>query len=291
MELIKSIKEFRKARRLCCKAAAEAASRSPLVGFVPTMGNLHNGHFSLMKLMNQECDVRLASIFVNPAQFGPSEDYENYPRTLEADLSKCEEAGVDLVFAPDAGEIYLPGRSTQVTVSGLVEGYCGIVRPGHFDGVALVVAKLFNLAQPDRAYFGQKDYQQFRVIERMARDLNFPLEMVMCPTVREESGLAMSSRNSYLTPSQRYAARTIFAGLKALEEAFQAGERGAEILKAWGRTQLDEQVRLEYLDIVDGQTLQPLSTAAEGDVVLVAARVGATRLIDNIILKAGGQDC
>jgi pantoate--beta-alanine ligase len=255
------------------------------------MGNLHEGHASLMRRMRDECDVRIVSIFVNPTQFGPSEDYRKYPRTLQADLEKCAEAGVGLVFAPDEGEMYRSGCDTSVIVNKLTERYCGMMRPRHFDGVSLVVAKLFNITQPDRAYFGQKDYQQFRVIDMMARDLDFPLELVMCPTIREEGGLAISSRNSYLTPSQHVSASSVYAGLKASEEAYRAGEHGAEILKTRVRSQLDEQVRLEYLEIADGVTLEPQVTAAEGDVVLVAVRLDSTRLIDNIILKGGCKEC
>ncbi len=286
MEIINSIEEFRAARLNRCCEVAHANTARPLVGFVPTMGNLHEGHCSLMRRMHDECSVRIASIFVNPAQFGPSEDFARYPRTLEADLEKCEQAGVDIVFAPSDGEMYPPGHCTEVKVSRITEEYCGLMRPGHFNGVSLVVAKLFNILQPDIAYFGQKDYQQLRVIQQMVQDLNFQLQVAMCPTVREESGLAMSSRNSYLTAEQRAQASSIYAGLKSAGEAFNAGERKGETLKAWVRSQLDAQARLEYLEIADGETLEPRASAGDGDVVLLAARLGTTRLIDNIILRA-----
>lgn len=285
MELIGSIEEFRAARLNRCRTVAQANSARPFVGFVPTMGNLHEGHCSLMRRMRDECGVRIASIFVNPTQFGPSEDFTRYPRTLEADLEKCEQAGVDIVFAPEDSEMYLAGHSTEVKVNKITKGYCGLMRPGHFDGVSLVVAKLFSIVQPDIAYFGQKDYQQLRVIQHMVHDLNFQLQVAMCPTVREESGLAMSSRNSYLTAEQRAQASSIYAGFKSAEEAFIVGERKAETLKAWVRSQLDALVRLEYLEIADGETLEPRSEANDGDVVLIAARLGTTRLIDNIILR------
>jgi pantoate--beta-alanine ligase len=286
METISSISEFRAARLKRCQAASQAKKTRPKVGFVPTMGNLHEGHCSLMRRMRDECGVRIASIFVNSTQFGPTEDFKKYPRTLEADLEKCAQAGVDIVFAPEEGEIYSANRCTQVSVSGITDRYCGLMRPGHFDGVSLVVAKLFNIVQPDIAYFGQKDYQQLQVIEKMTEDLNFQLQVALCPTVREESGLAMSSRNSYLTAEQRAQASSIYAGLKAAGEAFNAGERKAETLKAWVRSQLDGQVRLEYLEIADGTTLEICETADDGNVVLIAARLGTTRLIDNIILRA-----
>ena len=285
MELISTITEFRAARLDRCRTVAQANAAKPFVGFVPTMGNLHEGHCSLLRRMRDECGVRIASIFVNPTQFGPSEDFSRYPRTLDADMEKCEQAGVDIVFAPEDCELYLPGHSTEVIVSRITEGYCGLTRPGHFDGVSLVVAKLFNIVQPDIAYFGQKDYQQLRVIQQLVNDLNFQLEVAMCPTVREESGLAMSSRNSYLSSEQRAQASSIYAGLKSAGEAFCAGERKADTLKAWVRSQLDGQVRLEYLEIADGESLEPRTVVEEGNVMMIAARLGTTRLIDNIILR------
>jgi pantoate--beta-alanine ligase len=289
MDVVKTVDELRRAKRIQCRAVAGVNSHRPLVGFVPTMGNLHAGHASLMGRMAAQTDVRIVSIFVNPAQFGPTEDFGKYPRTLESDMQCCESAGVSLVFVPEASEMYPADACTRVSVQRLTERYCGVTRPGHFDGVALIVAKLFNIVQPDLAYFGQKDFQQLRVIEQMTRDLNFPIEISMCPTIREADGLAMSSRNLYLTSAQRGAASSIYAGLKALDEAFHAGERGAELLKAWVRSQLDTQLRLEYLEIADGISLEPRETAAEGDVVLIAARIGATRLIDNIIIGASGN--
>jgi pantoate--beta-alanine ligase len=242
-----------------------------------------------MGRMAAQADVRVVSIFANPTQFGPTEDFGNYPRTLESDIQCCESAGVSLIFVPDASEIYMADACTKVSVQRLTERYCGLSRPGHFDGVALVVSKLLNIVQPDIAYFGQKDFQQLRVIERMARDLDFPVAISMCLTVREPDGLAMSSRNSYLTDGQRAAAPSIYAGLRALDEAFRAGESDAELLKARVRSQLDAQLRLEYLELADNVSLEPREKAAEGDVVLIAARIGATKLIDNIILGANNN--
>ncbi len=284
MHIVKTIAEFRRLKRHLCRQDAAEKLRRPSVGFVPTMGNLHEGHMALIRRMQESDDIGVVSIFVNPTQFGPAEDLESYPRTLEDDVQKCEEEGVHLVFAPDSDEMYAPDRCTSVSVSGITQRYCGASRPGHFDGVALVVAKLFNIVEPDRAYFGLKDYQQYRVIERMVRDLDFPLEVVPCPTVREWNGLAMSSRNSYLSPQERTAAATIYAGLCAAAVAFNGGVTDVSELVRKVKAELDEAVQVEYLEVADSRTLEPLRTARRGDVVLVAAKVGGTRLIDNIIL-------
>jgi pantoate--beta-alanine ligase len=234
--------------------------------------------------------VSVVSIFVNPTQFAPGEDFAEYPRTPEADLMQCEDAGVDIVFFPENDQLYLEDHSTEILVHKLTERYCGAARPGHFAGVTLVVAKLLNIVQPDIAYFGQKDYQQFRVIERMVRDLDFPVVLAMCATVRESDGLAMSSRNAYLSEDEREAAATIYKGLQALAESFAAGERDYASLKKAARAELAEPVRLEYLEIADAWSLEPKQSAARGDVVLVAAHVGDTRLIDNIVLAAGEEN-
>jgi pantoate--beta-alanine ligase len=290
MEVVKTIEDLRRVKKYLCRSVAGVNSHRPLVGFVPTMGNLHLGHVSLIQRMHEETDVRIVSIFVNPTQFGPSEDCAQYPRTLDDDLAHCVRSEVSLVFVPDVKEMYRTEAMTTVAVHKLTERFCGVTRPGHFDGVTLVVAKLFNIVQPDMAYFGQKDFQQFRVIEKMTIDLDFPVRLIVCPTIREADGLAMSSRNAYLTQEQRTAATTIYTGLKALEEAFRAGETGAELLKAWVRSQLDSRVHLEYLEIADSLSLEPRESAVAGDVVLIAARIGATRLIDNVILSLGGSN-
>lgn len=284
MQAVRTIAEFQRLKRHLCRQDAAEKLRRPSVGFVPTMGNLHEGHTALIRRMMEADDIGVVSIFVNPAQFGPAEDLAQYPRTLEDDLRKCGEAGVHLVFVPDEGEMYRPDRSTEVTVRKLTGRYCGASRPGHFDGVALVVAKLFNLVQPDRAYFGLKDYQQYRVIERMARDLDFPLEVVPCPTVREWNGLAMSSRNHYLSPEERTAAATIYEGLCAAAVAFNGGVTDTAELVRKAQAEMNHAVEVEYLEVAHPETLEPRSAARPGDVMLAAARVGTTRLIDNIIL-------
>lgn len=284
MQVVRTVAELRRLKRHLCRQDAAEKLRRPSVGFVPTMGNLHDGHMALIRRMKEADDIGVVSIFVNPAQFSPAEDLAKYPRTLEDDLRKCDEAGVHLVFVPDESEMYRPDRTTEVTVRGITGRYCGALRPGHFDGVALVVAKLFNIVQPDRAYFGLKDYQQYRVIERIARDLDFPLEIVPCPTVREWNGLAMSSRNNYLSPEEKTAAATIYAGLCAAEVAFNGGVTDADELVRKALAELDGAVKLEYLEVAHPEALEPRTQAERGDVMLVAARVGNTRLIDNIIL-------
>ena len=290
MEVIQAIDEFRHQKRRLCYEFAADNQRRPSVGFVPTMGNLHDGHLSLVRRMVGDCDVSVVSIFVNPTQFVPGEDFNEYPRTPESDLMQCEDAGVDIVFAPDSDTLYPHDHSTEVLVRKLTDGYCGSARPGHFAGVTLVVAKLLNIVHPDVAYFGQKDYQQFRVVERMVRDLDFPLNIVMSPTVRESDGLAMSSRNAYLAEDERIAAATIYLGLQALAGAFAFGQENAETLKEVTRTELHEMVQLEYLEIADAWSLEPKESAERGDVVLVAATVGGTRLVDNIVLATGDEN-
>ena len=284
MQVARTIADFRRLKRHVCRQDAAEKLRRPSVGFVPTMGNLHEGHLALIRRMQKTDDIGVVSIFVNPTQFGPAEDIAKYPRTLEDDLRQCDEEGVHLVLVPDEHEMYSPHRSTEVAVRKITEHYCGASRPGHFDGVALVVAKLFNIVQSDRAYFGLKDYQQYRVIERMARDLNFPLEVVPCPTVREWNGLAMSSRNSYLSEEQRASASTIYAGLCAASVAFRGGVTDPAELVRKAKAELDEALKVEYLEVVHPETLEPRTTSEHGDVLLVAAKVGGTRLIDNIIL-------
>jgi len=260
--------------------------RDRSVGFVPTMGALHEGHLSLVRAARDACDRVVVSIFVNPTQFGPTEDLEKYPRTFEQDKVLLEGAGVDLLFAPNAEEIYPRGAQTFVTVEELSSRLDGLSRPGHFRGVATVVAKLFNLVQPDAAFFGQKDAAQVAVLRRMVRDLNFPVEIVVCPTVREPDGLAMSSRNRYLSPQQRKSALALSQALRAMENAAKAGEHRADILLAQGLRVLESEpgIRVDYLAAVHPDTLEPLENLAAGGLLAVAAFAGETRLIDNVLL-------
>lgn len=265
--------------------AARAGLPEP-VGLVPTMGYLHAGHLSLAQRARVECASVVASIFVNPTQFSPSEDLADYPRDLERDLAHLEAAGVDLVFLPEVIEIYPPGFETYVLVEKLSQPLEGARRPGHFKGVATVVAKLFNLVQPQRAYFGQKDAQQVRVIQQMVGDLNFPLEVVVCATVREVDGLAMSSRNSYLTPAQRAAAPVLHRSLRAMAEAYQSGERDAQRLRQLALELLaaEPMALVEYVSITDAQTLTDVARVDGPVLVSMAVRIGRARLIDNLLL-------
>jgi len=279
LEILHNIAELRQARTMW-------RVRDRSVGFVPTMGALHEGHLSLVRAARDACDRVVVSIFVNPTQFGPTEDLEKYPRTFEQDKVLLEGAGVDLLFAPNAEEIYPPGARTFVTVEDLSSRLDGLSRPGHFRGVATVVAKLFNLVQPDVAFFGQKDAAQVAVLRRMVRDLNFPVEMVVCPTVREPDGLAMSSRNRYLSPQQRKSALALSQALRAMENAAKAGEHRADILLAQGLRVLESEpgIRADYLAAVHPDTLEPLENLAAGGLLAVAAFAGETRLIDNVLL-------
>jgi pantoate--beta-alanine ligase len=278
MRITSSITE---ARAIC----RELRSAKHTLGFVPTMGALHEGHLSLVRAAKSACDAVAVSIFVNPTQFGPAEDLDRYPRPFEQDRKLLEQEGADLLFAPSAEEMF-PAATTFVTVEDLSSRLDGMSRPGHFRGVATVVAKLFNIIQPDAAFFGQKDAAQAAVLRRMVRDLNFPVQMVVCPTVREPDGLAMSSRNRYLSPQQRKSALALSSALRAMEAAFQAGEHRADAVLAAGLKILeaDPGVRLDYLAAVQPDTLQPLENLATGALLAVAASVGETRLIDNILL-------
>jgi pantoate--beta-alanine ligase len=250
------------------------------------MGALHEGHLSLVRAAKSKCDVVAVSIFVNPLQFGPSEDLAKYPRTFERDVALLEREAVDILFAPAPEEMYPAGAVTCVTVEGLSEKLCGRSRPGHFRGVTTVVAKLFNIVQPDFAFFGQKDAAQATIIRRMARDLNFPVEIVVCPIVREPDGLAMSSRNAYLSPQERRSALVLSRSLKEISNLFDQGERSAIKLIAAGKQvlSLDPAVRLDYLEIVEPATLDPVQELTSPALVAVAAFVGNTRLIDNVLL-------
>lgn len=256
------------------------------LGLVPTMGFLHEGHLSLVRRAKAECGNAAVSIFVNPTQFAPHEDFTRYPRALEQDLERVDAAGADLVFAPEAAEIYPQGFDTRIDVGQVATRLEGAVRPHHFGGVATVVAKLLNITQPTRAYFGQKDAQQCVVIRQLVRDLDIPCEIVVCPTVREADGLAMSSRNAYLTPDQRTHASVLYRALKAAEARYLAGETRADVLRAAVHETLAEAAAdgVDYVSLADPDTLEELEAARGGALVSLAVRFGATRLIDNLHL-------
>jgi pantoate--beta-alanine ligase len=279
LKICATIDEMRTASR----ALRRAGQR---LGFVPTMGALHEGHLSLVRAARTSCDVVAASIFVNPTQFGPNEDLAKYPRSFERDREMLEREGVELLFAPSVEEMYPAGAVTWVTVEGLSGKLDGRSRPGHFRGVTTVVAKLIHIVEPDAAFFGQKDAAQLAIIRRMVRDLNLPVEIVVCPIVREPDGLAMSSRNAYLDPEQRKQAWLLHRALMRVQALADAGERDAARLVAAGREVLagESWVRLDYFEIVDPETLDSVADVSGGALVAVAAFVGGTRLIDNVIL-------
>ena len=254
------------------------------IGLVPTMGALHVGHASLIEAARSASDIVVVSIFVNPLQFGPGEDYLRYPRPIEKDLEVCERMGADFVFAPEVGDIYVSEQKTFIDVTGLGEHLCGAFRPGHFRGVATVVAKLLNIVQPDRAWFGEKDYQQLCIIRRMVLDLNLNVEIVPCPIYRDADGLALSSRNAYLDPEQRAAAPALFKALTAARRMIEAGERKPEAVKREASRVLREQplIRPEYLEIVDPAELQPVAEIKSAVRIAIAVWIGKTRLIDNV---------
>jgi pantoate--beta-alanine ligase len=279
MKICKTIEEMRAA----CRAARRGGKR---LGFVPTMGALHEGHLSLVRAAKASCEVVAASIFVNPTQFGATEDLAKYPRTFERDRELLEREGVELVFAPCVEEMYPAGATTWVTVEGLSDRLDGRSRPGHFRGVATVVAKLFHIVEPDAAFFGQKDAAQVAIVRRMVRDLNFPVGIVACPIVREADGLAMSSRNAYLDLAQRKQALVLHRALMRVKKLWESGEGCAENLIAAGLEEVarEESVRLDYFEIVDAENLCRVEKVGSGALVAVAGFVGTTRLIDNILL-------
>ncbi|MCD6418127.1 pantoate--beta-alanine ligase [bacterium] len=281
MEIVSSISRMQ-------ELSALARRDGRIIGFVPTMGYLHEGHLSLMRIARKKCDVLVVSIFVNPTQFGAGEDLAQYPRNIERDKKLCREEGVDVIFLPDEREMYPENYSTYVEVSGNITNVlCGYFRPGHFRGVATVVAKLLNIVQPHFAVFGQKDGQQLAVIRRMVRDLNYPVEIVGAPTVREPDGLAMSSRNEYLTPKERKVAPKIYESLMLAEKMIQSGIFDPEIVKDRMRRVIEEakMFRIQYVEIVDAETLEPVKKIESPVMVAVAAFLGKARLIDNIVVN------
>ena len=257
------------------------------IGLVPTMGCLHEGHLSLIRLARKRTDVVVVSIFVNPTQFGPTEDFEKYPRTFDRDQELVEQAGGEIIFAPGVEEMYPPGFDTSVTVARLTKGLCGASRPGHFRGVTTVVTKLLCAAKPHVAVFGQKDFQQAAVIRRMVWDLNLDVEIVTAPIVREADGLAMSSRNAYLSPKERRDARVLFQSLEKAEKMVRDGEREASGIIAAMKTEIEAKpaARIDYVAVVDAETLEPVTRVEGRTLVALAVWIGKTRLIDNVVLE------
>jgi pantoate--beta-alanine ligase len=280
VKIITTIHEMRGASR----AVRREGKR---LGIVPTMGALHEGHLSLIRVARASSDLVAASIFVNPTQFGPNEDLAKYPRSFDRDCDLLHREAVDWVFAPSVDEMYPTGTVTWVTVEELSNKLDGRSRPGHFRGVTTVVSKLFHIMEPDFAFFGQKDAAQVAIIRRMVRDLNFPVQIVVCPIVREPDGLAMSSRNAYLSPEQRKQALILHRSLMKVQKLIEQGENSAEKLLAAGRAEFaaDPSVRLDYFEVVNPETLDPIKDIGEGALIAVAAYVGSTRLIDNLLIK------
>ena len=280
MRTVTTISEMRELSR-------EARRGGKSIGFVPTMGYLHEGHLSLARAAKNECDLAVMSIFVNPAQFGPGEDLDRYPRDMERDRHLAEAAGVDIIFAPSVSEMYPEGFTTFVEVEGdLADRLCGAKRPGHFRGVATVVAKLFNVVAPDKSYFGQKDAQQAILIRRLVKDLDMPVEIRVLPIVRESDGLAMSSRNTYLSGDQRVQALALSRSLRHAEDMIRSGEVSASRLRDGMLKILAESggLKVDYVEIVDTENLRPVEAVRDNTLIAVAAFVGGTRLIDNVII-------
>lgn len=275
------------------RLSLEYKRRGKTVGFVPTMGYLHEGHTSLINIARKHADIVVVSIFVNPIQFGPSEDYDRYPRDIERDKEILEKMGVDIMFYPSVDDLYPEGFTTYVEVKGLSDKLCGRYRPGHFRGVTTVVAKLFNIVIPDIAVFGEKDAQQAIIIKRMVRDLNFPVKIIVGPTIREPDGLAMSSRNEYLTEEERKVAPAIYQSLLLAKNLVEQGERDASKIIAAMYEFLSkyERIKVEYIEIVDKEGLNPIERLEKGEALIaIAAYLGKARLIDNISVKVGGDD-
>lgn len=279
MRIVRTISEI----RMALKTLREGNHR---IGFVPTMGYLHDGHAALVKQSTARCNTTVVSVFVNPTQFGPNEDLARYPRDLERDQNLCLKLGVDVLFLPETSEIFPTGFSTFVEPGPLGDVLCGKFRPGHFRGVATIVAKLFNIVQPDLAFFGQKDLQQISVIRRMVRDLNMPVDIVVAPTLREADGLAMSSRNTYLSPEERKRALCLHRALTATSEAFQKGDHQAASLMSIARKLLKDADEIQYCQLVDAYTMEALDGEVTRTAALcIAALIGKTRLIDNVVLS------
>jgi pantoate--beta-alanine ligase len=279
MEIIETVHDL----RACIK---EEKKLGKTIGLVPTMGYLHEGHVSLIKKARQMCDVVVVSIFVNPTQFGPGEDLDRYPRDLEKDTATCKSAGCDIIFHPSAEEMY-QNPLTYITVENLSETLCGRSRPTHFRGVTTVVAKLFHIAMPDYAFFGQKDAQQLLIVKKMVQDLNFDVKIIACPIVREPDGLAKSSRNTYLTPEQRKDATLLYKSLLHAQKMIEDGERNAKAITDAMRGIITSSTlsEIDYVEIVSAQTLQPLDTLGGEILIALAVKFGNTRLIDNLMLQ------
>jgi pantoate--beta-alanine ligase len=279
MKLIKTIEDMRSFRNA-------ARKNSQRLGLVPTMGALHEGHLSLVRAARDKSDIVAVSIFVNPTQFGPKEDFAKYPRNLESDSNMLDREHADVIFAPSVGDMYPAGAITWVTVEGLSDRLCGKSRPRHFRGVTTVVSKLFHIIEPDAAFFGQKDAAQVAIIRRMVRDLNMPVEIEVGAIVRESDGLALSSRNAYLDPQERKSALVLHRSLQEAQKLFERGERNSEKLLAAGKQKFSDEpgVRLDYFEIVDPDSLEAETTISNRALIAVAAFIGNTRLIDNIIV-------
>jgi pantoate--beta-alanine ligase len=276
MEIVKTIREVR-------KQIKEWKKQGLSIGLVPTMGYLHEGHKSLIDKALRENDKVVVSVFVNPIQFGPKEDLEAYPRNIERDKELCESSDVNIIFNPEASEMYFQDRCTHVDVDELTEGLCGAKRPGHFTGVCTVVSKLFNIVAPDRAYFGEKDAQQLAVIKRMVRDLNFDIEVIGCPIVREEDGLAKSSRNIYLSKEERQAALVLSRSLRKAQELLKGGEKDAVLVKKAIEEEINKErlAKIDYIQIVDSESLKAVEEVNKSVLTAIAVFIGKTRLIDN----------
>ncbi|MCD6104201.1 MAG: pantoate--beta-alanine ligase [Thermosipho sp. (in: Bacteria)] len=278
MEVVKNIQEMK-------KISNNLIENKKTIGFVPTMGYLHEGHLSLVRKARENNDIVVVSIFVNPTQFGPNEDYNSYPRDLDRDLELLKNLNVDYVFTPEVSDMYPEDFSTFVEETQLSKFLCGRSRPGHFRGVCTVVTKLFNIVRPTRAYFGQKDAQQFRVLRRMIRDLNMDVEMIELPIAREKDGLALSSRNTYLTPEERKGATRLYKSLLKAKELVESGIKDTQIIKSEMKKILDQPLlKIDYIEIVDEKTLEPVNKVENKVIVALAVYVGKARLIDNIIL-------
>lgn len=283
MRIIESVKKMQ-------ETALGIRASGRRIGLVPTMGFLHEGHLSLLRIAKQEADVVVVSIFVNPIQFGPQEDFERYPRDFERDKKLCKGEKVDVIFCPSVKEMYMPGHSVYVEEKDMSKGLCGTSRPGHFRGVTTVVCKLFNIVKPHVVVFGQKDAQQARIIRQMVRDLNFPIKIIVAPTIREPNGLAMSSRNKYLAKRQRREATCLVEALRLAERLFENGERHAVVIRKEmaGVIRRAPSAEIEYIEIVDYETLRPVEKVAGVTLIALAVKIGRTRLIDNIVLAGSG---